>query len=233
MSNYLTAIETEFSRGRGQSSRLSPLDWNAAAKWESDGIPLHIVLGAMADGFKAYAANNRTGSISSIRYFIPAVEKQFAEWQTSQVGKPTETPIFRHTEFGETDMKNFTVAAQIAQINVNVEILGAIADKLKSFSTYPEPLASTVAQIRGEILALMHEAEKLDMDEIETRLAAQRVELETALIAATSDEERAQIIKAAESEFGKFTRMPDVSRKLMIRKLYNKFNLPELTLFAL
>lgn len=232
-SNYLQEIENEFIRIRGKHKFLNPVDWALAQSWEDSGIALHIVLGAMSDVQKSFTAEKRPDKINSLSYFTQAVEKRFAEWQTSQVGKSIapDTPIFRNTE--ETKMKNFTVAAQTAQTNVNVEILGAIADNLKPVSNYPEPLASTVAQIRGEILALMTEAEKLDMDEIEAKLAAQRVELETALIASTTDDERAEILKAAQTEFSKFTQMPDVAQKMMVRKLYNKFGLPELTLFAL
>lgn len=231
MSNYLSKIEAEFSRGRGQSSRLSPLDWNAAAKWEADGIPLRLVLAAMGDGFKTYAAKNPKNSISSLRYFIPAVEKQFDEWKAGQIGK-SDTTIFRKIDFEETDMPNLSIAAQTAQSNENTEILSRIADKLRR-DDLPAPLAQTVVKIRGEILAIITGANTLTIDDIESRLAAERIELEIALIAATTDDERAAIIKNVQKEFGRFTVLPDVSSKLLIRKLEQKFNLPELTLFAL
>lgn len=236
MDNYLSKIEAEFSRGRGQASRLSPLDWSAAAKWESDGIPLHIVLSAMADGFKSYLANNQKGAINSIRYFIPAVQKQFTEWQTSQVGKTValDAPVFADTNiWQETDRRNVSVV-QNAERGLNIEILEGIADALP-VNSLPAPLPETIAQIRAAIRLLIKEIESkgLDSDAIETRLAAERIQLEIALIAATSDDERAEIIAATKKDFGRFSTLPDVSQKLLIRRLRQKFNLPELTLFAL
>ena len=242
MSNYLQQIEAAYSRGRGRDSRLSPLDWDLAQKWKERDLPLHIILRAIDEAFKAHAAGNRKDSINSLRYFVPPIEKQCAEWKASQIGKspePEQTPIFRKTNLEEeTNMQNSSVAAMSVYTAENIEILNAIAENLKPETFQylrPELLADSVAQTRGEILALIDEtrANNLSLDKIESRLTELRIGLELALIAATSDEERAVLIAESQTIHSKIKNMPGVSEKVMVRKLYQKFGLPEITLFAL
>lgn len=87
ISNYLEQIESEYSRIRGKYSPLSPMDWQLAQKWEDAGIPLHIVLTAMSEVFRKFEASKKGGKINSLSYFTQEVEKQFATWKESQVGK--------------------------------------------------------------------------------------------------------------------------------------------------
>lgn len=241
--NYLSEIETEFTRLRGRTSQLSPLDWNQAQEWETKGIPLRIVLSAMGDGFKKHAEQKRKGEISSIRYFIPIINQQFAEWSESQVGKSPETsqPIHRKMPFVEEENMQNSASKQSFQItDENVEILGNLATALmpeifeRQNITLPELLHATVVAVRGEILALLDDVTQkhLSSENVEIRLTDLRVRLETALIVSVSEDERAQIVKNVQAEYGKFHLMDGVQQKVLIRKLYQKFSLPELTLYA-
>lgn len=242
-SNYLPEIEDEFSKGRGKPSRLSPMDWNLAQDWENAGIPLHIVLGAMGDGFKKYNSQPRRDSVSSLKYFIPAVEKSFAEWQTSQVGKPIaeNTPVTAvaapaKSQFiappKQNDMQNSALAA--IYNDENIAILDKIVVDLSTCDALPEPICSTVAVVKGEILALLDNVRqnRLCADKIDARLAELRAAVEVALIASVSDDERVRIIADNQKEYGKFHLMPGVAQKVLIRKLYNRFDLPKITLYA-
>lgn len=97
------------------------MDWGLAAQWETNGIPLRIVLRAMDDALKKHADQKRKDSINSLRYFTPAVEREFADWQTSQVGKSVaDTTIFRKTSFEETDMQNLSAVAMESIANENI-----------------------------------------------------------------------------------------------------------------
>jgi hypothetical protein len=93
INNYLEQIESEYSRIRGKWSPLSPMDWTLAQKWEDSGIPLHIVLTAMSEVFRKFEGSKKGGKINSLSYFTQEVEKQFASWSESQVGKNTEAEI--------------------------------------------------------------------------------------------------------------------------------------------
>lgn len=223
ISNYLSTIENEFSRLRGRSSLLSPLDWTEAEKWETDGIPLHIVLGAMGDGFKQFAAQQRKGEINSIRYFIPIVNQKFAEWKESQVGK-------NHDE-EKSDMKDECFKTYTDD---HTDVLEHIAARLKKSDDLPEPLRSAVVKLRGDILTLLHDApqKQLSTNAIETRLCKLRVEFELSLIVSVAEDERAAIIRETKIEYDKIHLTNEALTKVCIRRLYQKFNLPELTLFA-
>lgn len=230
MGNFLEEIENEFSRGRGRSSRLSPLDWSLAQGWENRGVPLSLVLRAMGDVCKSNSAKHRPETIGSLRYFTPAVEKTFAEWQTSQIGKQieqTSAPVIEETIMGNASAADYG--------NENIAILDRIAFDLAGNNGLPELLESTVAKTRGEILALIDDvnAKHLCGDKIEARLTELRAELDIGLIASVTDDERAEIIADVKKEYGRFTLMPGVQEKVLIRKLYNRFGLPEITLYAL
>ena len=224
--NYLSQIETEFSTGRGRSSRLSPMDWHLAQSWWDSGIPLHVVIGAMTDAFNSHAKSGNKRPINSLRYFADAVEEKFENWNTSQIGKST---IFRKTDSDET-MQNLQTVIN----DENIEILRAIADALPNIIS-PEPLCSAVANLRGELLALADDTaqKQLPSDEIEARLGKLRCEFEPSLIVSLSDDERTEIITRTRAEYDKFKLLPEAEQKVLMRKIYQRFGLPELTLYAL
>ena len=85
--NYIAEIETKFSKIRGRGLMLSPKDFTLVKKWEEKQIPLRIVKRAMDDVHKKFKEQNRKDNINSLSYFKQAVEKEFAEWKQSQVGK--------------------------------------------------------------------------------------------------------------------------------------------------
>lgn len=87
MNNYFEEIENAYVRIRGTHILLNPLDWALAQSWENKGIPLHIVLSAMADVQKRFNAQKRPDKINSLSYFTQAVEKSFIEYSKSQIGK--------------------------------------------------------------------------------------------------------------------------------------------------
>lgn len=214
--NYLQEIESEFFRLIGGRSLLSPLDWALADSWIKKEIPLRIVLRAMRETVENYEAKKFKSRIKTLRYFEPEVEKQFAEWLDSQVGKNQET-----------DMKAtaaYTVSDETNILEYLVEKLGECNDP-----------GDTPRRAKGEILALLDDVKQknLSADLIESRLADIRAELEKSLVATVTPDERSTLIAAIETEYGKFKLTDEVMEKVIIRKLREKFNLPELTLYAL
>lgn len=227
---YLSEIENAFSRGRGKFSRLNPLDWNLAQSWEDAGVPLRIVLRAMGDVFTKFNAQNRSGNINSLSYFKQEVEKQYTEWLKSQVGKNLE----------ET-MPSYSTTEALSPNDETYHLLDTIAHRLspKWFERYdtvlPDPLLTVIAQIRGEVLALLTDLtpKQLSTDTVENRLKQLQTQLNAALFVAVSDEEREQMRKSIREEYGKIRLLDDSMEKLLTRELYRKFHLPELTLFVL
>lgn len=226
--NYLLEIENEYSRLRGRASRLSPVDWQLADNWQQSGVPLWLILRAMGDVVKKFSETKRPDTINSLNYFRQEVQKQFAEWQTSQIGKSSEpfTPI------EEKNMQsNFTALACSDEIDILEYFVDALANK----TNLPEPLKSAVANLRGELLLLIDDTKQkqLVMDDIESRLSALAKELELSLAVSVTDDERAALLETVKTEYGKFTLTDELRQKVLIRKLYDRFGLPQMSLYAL
>src|ERR1700682_5172838 len=91
--DYFTDIEEKFVELRGKALHLSPLDWQLIQQWKDDGVPLHIVIGAIEEVFKNHEARKSRRTISSLGYCKPEVEAQFAEWKESRVGSHDELGV--------------------------------------------------------------------------------------------------------------------------------------------
>lgn len=133
MSSYLEEIENEYSRGRGKLSRLSPLDWALAQKWQNEGIPLFVVIRSMQNVIAAFQSSKRPGTINTLSYFTQEVEKQFAEWNSTQIGKNSdavesifseeeETFICLNCKFYKNDSDDFyNGSCRAASLRVNFD----------------------------------------------------------------------------------------------------------------
>lgn len=231
-SNFYTAIEAEFSRARGKSSLLSPIDWHLVETWEAKEIPLSIILRAMDDVTKNFKAQNRISSIKTLRYFAEEVEKQFADWCKNQIGKNTEV----------NDMKNQSFAEAIAYSDDHAKYIEdnlLVHFDLRRFDRYEiklsEPLCCAIPKVRAELLLLIEEinSKQPGIDFVENHLKSIAAELETALVASFPQEKLSELIEEIKTGFGRMSPTNQVVEKILIRKLHQKFRLPELTLFAL
>jgi predicted phage-related endonuclease len=228
VSNFLEEIQSEYSRIRGKYSPLSPIDWQLAQSWEDDEIPLHLVLRAMSETWRNFQSN-RTGTINTLRYFEPEVKKQFAEYLQSQIGKNTDdmNNSFTQDVALSDDYSDYISCFLLTRYDVHI---------VKTF-TDAEPstlLSAAIKKVRSELIMIIEDinSKQLPVDEIEARLKKIAGEFEISLIADFSDQEREQIIKKVKEEYGKLNITDELLQKILIRKLYEKFNLPELTLFA-
>lgn len=241
MNSYLSEIENEYSRLRGRASFLTPVDWQLAASWEEKRVPIHIVLRAMDDVSKKFQAQKRKDSINSLRYFKQEVEKQFAEWQTSRVGKYVD----ENTVWSDDDLKDLSnsslnyaeennMKTTIFYADEYIETLETLYEQFKK-SELPEPLASAVLNVRRDLLLLAEEVrdKHLPVDDIEERLVELARGLEIPIIAATSDAERGEMITKINREYENRRIDDNLRAKILMRRLYTRYDLPELTLFEL
>jgi hypothetical protein len=87
LSNYFNEIEAAFNAGRGKFKMLSGVDFGLMQSWQTREIPLFVVLQAIADVTDKHRQRDRQSLINSLSYFEQAVEKAFAIYKDSQVGK--------------------------------------------------------------------------------------------------------------------------------------------------
>jgi hypothetical protein len=89
---YFRAIEDAFVRLRGAPLLLSPADFQVAARWHGEQVPLSLVLATLEEVFARRAARGARGRINSLRYCAPAVESAWAEVQELQGPTHREPP---------------------------------------------------------------------------------------------------------------------------------------------
>jgi hypothetical protein len=222
--NYLQEIENEFSRLRGRWTMLAPVDWQLAANWEKNGIPLRIVFSAMGDVDKKFKDKNPKDSINSLRYFEKAVEKQFGEWQKTQVGK---------ADYIQDDEQSTQVVAYA--VSDETDVLEYFVESLDR-KNLPEPLAAAAFKARDaiiEILCQIQEDVLRSTDEIERHLEAVCAELELSLVVSIPEDERARMLETIKREYAAININAESRQKLLIKQAYQFFGLPKLTLFEL
>ncbi len=230
--NYLSQIEDEYSRVRGRASFLTPIDWQLAAKWEENRVPLHIVLNAMADVAKKFKEYGRKDSINSLKYFAQEVEKQNAEWQTSQIGK-SETAVTQNF-VEEIAVENEVIEDFLTCTAGDIENLeDMLAQFKRALPQLPEPLASAIAETIGSLSELIQQAKDkvISTDDAETDLHKLVASLEIPLALSISESERAEMLAAVQKEYSNLHLNDESRQKILVKKLFTRFNLPEMTLF--
>lgn len=72
---YFRAIEDAFIELRGAPFLLSPADWRMVEGWWTEGIPLAVVLSALAEVFARREERGEGRKVQSLRYCAAAVEE--------------------------------------------------------------------------------------------------------------------------------------------------------------
>lgn len=76
---YFRAVEDAFVRLRGAPLLLSPADFQVAARWRREGVPLSLVVASLEGVFAKRRERGAKGRINSLRYCAPAVDAAWAE----------------------------------------------------------------------------------------------------------------------------------------------------------
>ncbi|KAK0039527.1 hypothetical protein Bpfe_031012 [Biomphalaria pfeifferi] len=184
----------------------------------------------MTEAFKNHQAQNRKDNINSLRYFAQSINKKFTEWSALQVGKSDGNNEISITE--ENDMYSTTGALQLE--DDNIAILDGIVGKLCTSEEMPLSLRNKIAQTKGEILALVLDVsdKQLSTNQIEDKLKELKTDLEQFLLDSTDENELEKLRESIKDTY-KVNYTPEVLQKLLMLDLRRKYQLPDLTLFAL
>lgn len=91
---YVRAIEEEFVRRRGAALLLSPKDWALIGTWREAGIPLRLVLQAIANVFDNFAlrapSGRRINSLSYCRQEVVALHDLHRSLHGVEAGRPAQ-----------------------------------------------------------------------------------------------------------------------------------------------
>jgi hypothetical protein len=234
--NYFTEIEEYFWQKRGAHLLVSPLDWAIVETWQKAGIPLSAVLRGIDKAFESYARSRRAAGgrqLKSLTYCVDAVLEAADEENEKAAGTGPVIPKTKQEE------ETFSRDAVRQFFNRNMERLQVAATATRSMQPN---IASRVADARdriGELLPLLEAPGVLDLEDLERRLTVAEEKLSAALTAGAPEEFLLEIRREMDHQLAPYRRkmnsaqLSQLERQYMQKRLWERYNLPRLSLFYL
>ena len=234
--NYFTEIEEYFWQKRGAHLLVSPLDWAILETWQKAGIPLSAVLKGIDRAFESYARSRRGASgrpLKTLSYCIDAVLEAAEEEKETAAG--TGPVAARAAKAEET----FSREALQAFFRANAERLSSASARLGA--TQPE-MASRIDEYRArlvDLLPLTDSPASLDLEDLERRLTVIEEKLSAALTAGAPEDFLLEIRREMDRQLAPYRRkmssaqLSQLERQYMQKRLWERYNLPRLSLFYL
>jgi len=241
--SYFSEVEAAFTAHRGKPYRLSPLDWALVESWQKAGIPLPVVLRAIAQACAVYAKRmagrpkRRLRPIRSLAYCQPFVEEAFDAYQASQVGAAVPVADADAGGFSRTEVAAF-LETSIAMLSKVYKNLAGHVRPDAPHARLGEVLPAAIARLQT-LVEEVRIAEPLRLEAIEMTLSELEDRLLAALYADVPPEVRDEAAQAA-------TALLKPHRKSMAttvyeqthandvaRRLRERYGLPRLSLFYL
>ena len=234
--NYFTEIEEYFWQKRGAHLLVSPLDWAIVETWQKAGIPLSAVLKGIDRAFESYSRSRRAAGgrqLKSLTYCVDAVLDAAEEEKETAAGTgPVATSGKKAEEtFSRDSLQMF--------FHRNAARLSAAAAAIRA--TQPD-LASRVEEMRArvaELSPLLESPGDLDLEDLERRLTVIEEKLTAALTSGATEEFLLEIRRDMDSQVAPYRRkmssaqLAQLERQYMQKRLWERYNLPRLSLFYL
>ena len=234
--NYFTEIEEYFWQKRGAHLLVSPIDWAIVETWQKAGIPLSAVLKGIDRAFESYARSRRAAGgrqLKSLSYCVDAVlEAADEEKETAAGTGPVATSAQKQEEtFSREVLRTF--------FNKNVERLLAAAAAVRA--AQPE-IASRMDETRArlaELSPLVESPGALDLEDLERRLTVIEEKLTAAMTAGAPEQFLLDIRRDMDHQLAPYRRkmssaqLAQLERQYMQKRLWERYNLPRLSLFYL
>lgn len=236
--NYFTEIEEYFWQKRGAHLLVSPIDWAIVETWQKAGIPLSAVLKGIDRAFESYARSRRAAGgrqLKSLSYCVDAVLEAAEEEKETAAGTGPVAASSKKKEEEET----FSRDALRKFFNANIERLSAAAAAVRT----PQPeLASRMDETRArlaEFLPLVDSPGALDLEDLERRLTVAEEKLTAALTAGAPEDFLLDLRRDMDHQLAPYRRkmssaqLAQLERQYMQKRLWERYNLPRLSLFYL
>ena len=234
--NYFTEIEEYFWQKRGAHLLVSPLDWAIVETWQKAGIPLSAVLKGIDRAFESYARSRRAAGgrqLKSLSYCVDAVLDAAEEEKETAAGTgPAATP-------GRKTEETFSREALRGFFTRNSERLTSAA--VAALAAQPE-LASRMEETRArlaELSPLLDSPGTLDLEDLERRLTVIEEKLNAAMTSGAPEEFLLEIRREMDRQLAPHRRkmssaqLAQLERQYMQKRLWERYNLPRLSLFYL
>jgi hypothetical protein len=235
--NYFTEIEEYFWQKRGAHLLVSPLDWAIVETWQKAGIPLSAVLKGIDRAFESYARSRRGASgrpLKTLSYCVDAVLEAAEEEKETAAGTgPTVSSAKKEEEtFSSSALHNF--------FSRNIERFAAAAAEAQH--TSQADLASRLEEARARLegfLPLLDTPSGVDLEDLERRLTIVEEKLTAALVAGAPEDFLLEIRREMDRQLAPYRRkmnaaqLAQLERQYMQKRLWERYNLPRLSLFYL
>ena len=230
--NYFTEIEERWQQCRGTVTLLSPLDWALIESFQESGIPLEVVLRGMEAAFAKQAKRqSKVQKVNSLSYCAQAILSEFERFQESAVGK--HEPANSASTQAQSERENLVqmmerTAGQLIQVSERIGREG-----LSVAEEFFESIAETLQSLKQEVIASTH----LDFEQLEMRLSMLEDRILATLFAALSDEVLLGLRTEVNQELNRHRRglkaehLAMLEKKMMSKKLLERFGVPRLSLF--
>ena len=234
--NYFTEIEQYFWQKRGAHLLVSPLDWAIVETWQKSGIPLSAVLKGIDRAFESYARSHRAAGgrqMKSLTYCVDAVLD--AADEEKEISAGTGPTAASATKKDETFSRE-TLRAFFAK---NIGRLSAAAEGLDV--AQPE-IATRVSETRtrlADLLPLLDSPAALDLEDLERRLSVLEEKLAAALNAGAPEDFLLEARREMDRQLAPYRRkmnaaqLAQLERQYLQKRLWERYNLPRLSLFYL
>jgi hypothetical protein len=234
--NYFTEIEEYFWQKRGAHLLVSPLDWAIVETWQKAGIPLSAVLKGIDRAFESYGRSRRAAGgrqLKSLSYCVDAVLDAAEEEKETAAGTgPVATTAKKAEEtFSREALRKF--------FSGNIERFSAASATAR---TAQPDLASRMDETRvrlADLSSLVESPAALDLEDLERRLSVAEEKLTAALTAGAPEEFLLEIRRDMDRQLTPYRRkmssaqLAQLERQYMQKRLWERYNLPRLSLFYL
>jgi hypothetical protein len=232
--NYFTEIEECFRRCRGTPTLLSTLDWALIESWKESDFPLEAVLTGIERSFEKYKKRpQRFRKVNSLAYCSQEVLKAAEEARTAATeggARPKVATAKPPFEEGQVQKYLDHNAAALEKAGNEAAAIGqnVLAEDLKKASA-----------ALGKLGEQDFSAPDVDFEELERQLAAIEEMLAGSLARAASVEQLAEIRKEVERGMASQRRrmsaaqIESLDRQFLRKRLFEKYQIPRLSLFYL
>jgi hypothetical protein len=204
--------------------------------WQKAGIPLSAVLKGIDRAFETYARSRRAAGgrqLKSLAYCVDAVLDAAEEEKEAAAGTgPTSSKAAKTTEsFSRVDLRAF--------FQRNVERIAAASSAVQA--AQPE-LALRMDETRARLTELLPTTDApglLDLEDLERRLTILEEKLSAALTAGAPEEFLMDVRREMDRQLAPYRRkmtapqLAQLERQYMQKRLWERYNLPRLSLFYL
>jgi hypothetical protein len=234
--NYFTEIEEYFWQKRGAHILVSPLDWAIVETWQKAGVSLPAVLKGIDRAFESYARSRRGASgrqLKSLVYCVDAVLDAAEQERETAAGTAPEAKKTREP------VESFSREQLRAYFGKNREGLANAAAHLRTQQPEVSVRVAEMSDRLDGMLPLLDSPAALDLEDLERQLTVLEEKLNAALTAYAPEEFLLEVRREMDRQLAPYRRrmtseqIAQLERQYMQKRLWERYNLPRLSLFYL